>query len=110
MVRATELPGPGEGLTEMSVRNKKAEQIVGGSEQPITLHLLKLLGCLAGPEMRQHWKRELETWFLRIAAITLRPDGVPIPAKVVYEWLYDETFGGSEQHNVEMMLRFLARD
>lgn len=110
MVRATELLGPGEALMEMSIRKKKAEQIVGVLEQPINLHLLKLLGCLAGPEMRQHWKRELETWLLRIAAITLKPDGTPIPAKVVYRWLYDETFGGSEQRNAEMMLRFLARD
>ena len=110
MVRATELLDPGEALMEMSFRKKKAEQIVGGLEQPINLHLLKLLGCLAGPEMRQHWKRELETWLPRIAVITLTPDGTPIPAKAVYQWLYDETLGGSEQRNVEMMLRFLARD
>jgi len=110
MVRATERLGPGEALMEMSFRNKKAEQIVSGLEQPINLHLLKLLGCLAGPETRQHWKRELETWSLRIAAITLKPDDTPIPAKVVYQWLYDEPFGGSEQRNVEMMLRFLARE
>jgi hypothetical protein len=110
MVRATEVLGPGEALMEMSVRKKKAEQIVSGLEQPINLHLLKLLGCLVGPEMRQHCKRELETWLLRIAAITLKPDDTPIPAKVVYQWLYDETFGGSEQRNTEMMLRFLARD
>jgi hypothetical protein len=110
MVRATELLGPGEALMEMSIRKKKAEQIVGGLEQPINLHLLKLLGCQAGPELRLHWKRELETWLLRIAAITLKPDDTPIPAKVAYRWLYDETFGGSEQRNAEMMLRFLARD
>ena len=29
---------------------------------------------------------------------------------MAYQWLYDETFGGSEERNVEMMLRFLARD
>jgi hypothetical protein len=110
MVRATEILGPGEALMEMSIRERKAEQIVSGLEQPINLHLLKLLGSQADPDMRQHWKRELETWLLRIAAITLKPDDTPIPAKVVYQWLYDETFGGSEQRNVEMMLRFLARD
>jgi hypothetical protein len=85
MVRATEVLGPGEALMEMSFRKKKAEQIVGGLEQPINLHLLKILGCLAGPVLRQHWKRELETWLLRIAAITLRPDNTPIPAKLAYQ-------------------------
>src|SRR5579872_4245259 len=110
MVRATEILGPGEALMEMSIRKKKAEQIVSGLEQPINLHLLKLLGCVAPPEMREHWKRELETWLLRIATITLKPDNTPIPAKTVYQWLYDETFGGSEQRNVELMLHFLARE
>jgi hypothetical protein len=110
MVRAAELLGPGEALMEMSIRKKKAEQIVSGLEQPINLHLLKLLGCVADPETRHHWKHELETCLLRIAAITLKPDNTPIPARVVYQWLYDETFGGSEQRNAEMMLRFLARD
>ena len=109
-MRASELLGPGEDLMEMSVRKKKAEQIVSGLEQPINLHLLKLLGCQAGPALREHWKRELETWLLRIAAMTLKPDNTPIPAKTVYRWLYDETFGGSEQRNVNMMLHFLARD
>lgn len=101
---------PGEALMEMYVSTKKAEQIVSGLEQPINLHLLKLLGCQADPETRRHWMHELETWLPRIAAITLKPDDTPIPEKVAYQWLYDETFGGREQGNVEMMLRFLARD
>jgi hypothetical protein len=95
---------------EMPTRKKKAEQIVGGLEQPINLHLPKLLGCAAGPELRQHWKCELETWLPRIAAVALKLDDTPIPARVAYHWIYDETFGGREQRNVEMMLRFLARD
>lgn len=74
MVRATKILGPGEALMEMSIRQKKAEQIVSGLEQPINLHLLKLLGCVAPQEKREHWKRELETWLLRIAAITLKPE------------------------------------
>lgn len=110
MARASEILAPGENLTEMSVKKKKAEQIVGGLEQPINLHLLKLLGCQAGPDLRRHWKQELETWLLRIATITLKPDNKPMPEKLIYEWLYDETFGGSEEHNAEIMLRLLARE
>ena len=110
MVHATELPGPTEDLMEMSVRKKKAEQIVSGLAQLINLHLLKLLGCVAAPRTRRHWKRELENWLLLIAAIRLKPENRPIPAKVAYEWLYDETFGGAEQSNAAMMLRFLSRD
>src|SRR3569623_1339485 len=110
MVRAVEILGGGEPLLEMSIRKRKAEQIVSGLEQPITLHLLKLLGCRADEPTRQHWKHELDTWMLRIAAITLKPDDKPIPQNVAYTWLYDETFGGSEIRNTEMMLRFLSRD
>lgn len=104
MVKATEILGEGEFLLEM------AEQIVSGLEQPITLHLLKLLGCSASEDVRRHWKHELDTWLLRIAAITLKPDNRPIPQKDLYEWLYEETFGGSEFRYVEMLLRFLVRD
>lgn len=110
MVRVTEVLGGGEPLMEMSFPRRKAEQIVTGLEQPINLHLLKLLGCEADPATRQHWKRELSTWLLRIAAITLKPDNTAIPARLAYQWLYDEPFGGSELRNVEMMLRFLARE
>lgn len=109
-MRATEILGDGEILLEMSLKRRKAEQIVTGLEQPINLHLLKLLGCQADDTIRAHWKHELDTWLLRIAAITLKPNDKPIPARVAYEWLYNETFGGSEVRNVEMMLRFLARD
>lgn len=94
----------------MFVGKRKVEQIVSGLEQPINLHLLKLLGCQAPAEMRLHWKRELQTWLLRIAAITLKPDSTAIPAQTAFQWLYDETFGGSEERNVELMLHFLTRD
>jgi hypothetical protein len=110
MVRAMELPLPSEDLTGMSVRKKKAEQIVSGLAQPINLHLLKLLGCEADDNTRRHWKRELGTWLLLIAAIRLKPDNKRLTTRIAFDWLYDETFGGAEQSNTGMMLRFLARD
>jgi hypothetical protein len=110
MVRATESTDATEDLMEMSVRKRKAEQIVSGLAQPINLHLLKLLGCEADDHTRRHWKRELETWLLLIAAIRLKPDSKRLAARTVFNWLYDETFGGAEQSNTEMMLRFLSRD
>ena len=33
-----------------------------------------------------------------------------VPEKTVFQWLFDDTFGGSEQRNAEMMPRFLARE
>ena len=95
-------------LFEMSVKQKKAEQIVTGLEQPINLHLLKLLGCQAEETTRLHWKHELHTWLFRIASLSLKPDNKPIPANLVYKWLYDEPFGGVELQNVNATLRFLT--
>ena len=71
---------------------------------------MKVDGMVRATDTREYWKRELDTWLLRIATITLKPDNAPIAAKTVYQWLFDETFGGSEQRNVDLMLHFLARD
>ncbi len=59
MVQVTELRGGDE--PSISFGRRKAEQIVTGLEQPINLHLLKLLGCEADLETRRHWKHELST-------------------------------------------------
>ena len=99
-----------EKLMEMSVPKRKAEQIVTGLEQPINLHLLKLLGFDTDDATRLHWKKELRTWLYRIASITIKPDNKPIPAKLVFLWLYDEPFGGTELQNVESSLNFLSYD
>lgn len=97
-------------LCEMSVKRKKAEQIFSGLEQEFNLHLLKLLGCDAREETRNHWKKELRTWATKLSIITLKDDDRPVPAKDVFNWMYDETFGGREVGNVEALLRFLSED
>lgn len=94
---------------EMAFRRKKAEQIVTGLERQINYHLLKLLGFEAAPETRAHWKSELDEWLSQVAVIRLKPDSKPLPAKLVYEWLFDEPFGGSEVANTSVMLDFLSR-
>ena len=97
-------------MLEMSVKRKKAEQIFGGLENGFNLHLLKLMGFTVCDETRDHWKKELRGRATMLSIITLNDDNRPVPAKDVFNWLYDETFGGRELQNVEALLRLLSED
>ena len=94
----------GQGLIEMALTRKKAEQQVSGLEWPINLHLVKLLGFVAPPTTRAAWKRELREWFTQIATLRVKPDRRPLPARTLHEWLYAERFEGSETENIAAML------
>jgi hypothetical protein len=109
MDAATEALWAMEPPPEMSFRRKKAEQVVTGLERQINYHLLKLLAFDAAPETREHWRTELDEWLSQVAVIRLKPENKPIPARAAYEWLFDEPFGGSEEQNVAIMIRFLER-
>lgn len=99
-----------EFLIEMSVRRKKAEQLFGGIESEFNLHLLKLMGFIAPEDTRNHWKKELRTWATKLSIITLKDDDRPVPVKDVFNWMYDEPFGGRELQNVEALLKLISED
>jgi hypothetical protein len=108
-MRADNILAPAQ-LFEMAFRKRKVEQIVTSLERPINYHLLKLLAFDAAEETRAHWRVEVTNWLRQIAVIKIKPDNKPIPQHLVYEWLYDEPFGGSEVSNTAMMLGFLEED
>lgn len=88
----------------MAYSRKKAEQIVTALEDPLNVHLLKLLGLDAPAATRAVWRREIKSWLRRIAAIALKPDNKRLSSADLYAWLYDEPFGGAEARNVEAVL------
>jgi len=109
-MKATEILGEGVILLEMSLTKRRAEIIFMGLEPQINEHLIKLLAFQATADMKMHWKKELRAWLLRLAGITLKPKNKPVPEKVVYDWLFDGTYGGSEVRNVTMLIAFLKED
>jgi hypothetical protein len=97
-------------LPEMAYGKRKAELIVTGLEDPINVHLIKLLAVADGARADAHWRHELVTWLTKIARIRLKPSGRPAPAPFYYRILFDEPYGGTELANVGAQLGLLRRD
>lgn len=94
---------------DLAYPRHKAEAIVTGLERPLNRHLLKLMGFDVPERTRKVWRYEIETWLTEIAAIRLRKGNRRLPARDLYDWLYDEPFGGVEVENTEALLRLMAR-
>lgn len=94
---------------DLAYPRHKAEAIVTGLERPLNRHLLKLMGFDAPERTRKVWRYEVETWLTEIAAIRLKDDNRRLPARDLFDWLFDEPFGGVEVENVEALLRLTAR-
>jgi len=98
---------------EFIVPRDRAIAITENLEDQINAHLIKLLGIVADEETRNHWKMELRTWFLRLASFRLkgkgRQKGMPLPAKVYYDHLFDHMYGGHEIQNISAVLNLLVR-
>jgi hypothetical protein len=89
---------------------KKAEQLVTGLEDPLNVHVLKLLALDVPEDTRRVWKRELMTWARRIAAIRLKPDERCLPKDDLYRWLYEEPYGATAAENVAAVLAIEGSD
>jgi len=50
----------------MALPRKLVESTILGLYDPINHHLVKLIGFDFPPELRQHFRRELRTWFRKI--------------------------------------------
>jgi hypothetical protein len=98
----------------MNIPRDRAIAITENLEDQINAHLIKLLGMIADDGVRNHWKKELRAWFRRLAAFRLKgkgkQKGMPLPAKVYYDHLYDHMYGKHEKQNVNTMLRLLVDD
>jgi hypothetical protein len=101
-------------LLEMNIPRDRAIAITENLEDQINAHLIKLFGMTADDGVRNHWKKELRAWFRRLAAFRLKgkgkQKGMPLPAKVYYDHLYDHMYGGHEVQNVNTVLRLLVED
>ena len=95
-------------LLEMAYSQKKAESIITGLEKPINNHLLKIW-VMPDSEHREHWLKELDTWFYEISDIVLKPNDRRPKAEFYYRILYDEPFGGVELRNITSRLRQLQK-
>ena len=58
---------------EMAYPQRIARDIIIGMARPINQHLVKLARLRFSPELRRHFKHELENWLDEIQRIRLKP-------------------------------------
>jgi hypothetical protein len=93
---------------EMAYPRKVAQDIIIGLARPMNLHLIKLVGFEFSPELRQHFKNELENWLDEIQRIRLKPRSRTGSFNFYFDPLFDYPFGGIEIENMQAMTKFLS--
>ena len=98
-----------EELLEMSYPKRYVEQIITGLADPINEHLIKLVGFEFAPELRQHFRQELDTWLDKIQRLRMKPNDRTATAKFYYDLLFDYPFGGVEVRNTRSLMDLISR-
>jgi hypothetical protein len=93
---------------EMAYPQKIARDIIIGMSRPINQHLVKLAGFEFSPELRRHFRHELENWLDEIQRIRLKPTTRTGSFKFYFDPLFDYPFGGVEVQNMQAMMRFIS--
>ena len=93
---------------EMAYPQKVARDIIIGMSRPINQHLIKLGGFSFSPELRRHFKHELENWLDEIQRIRLKPTTRTGSFKFYFDPLFDYPFGGIEVQNMRAMMQFVS--
>ncbi len=96
-------------ILEMAYPKRYVEQIITGLSDPINEHLIKLVGFEFSPELRQHFRQELDTWLDKIQRLRMKPHNRTGTAKFYYDLLFDYPFGGVEVRNTRSIMDLISR-
>jgi hypothetical protein len=88
---------------------KLARDIIVRLARPINKRLLMLVGFDFPAEPRQHFRRELRSWFTEIQAIRLKPTMRTGSFRFYFDPLFDYPFGGVEVQNVRGLVELISR-
>jgi len=92
----------------MALPRKLVEQIILGLYDPINVHLVKLVGFDFPADTRQHFRRELRTWFRKIQTMRFKPNNRTGSSKFYFDLLFDYPFGGVEVRNMRLIMDQIA--
>ena len=98
-----------EELLEMSYPKRYVEQIITGLADPINEHLIKLVGFEFSPELRQHFRQELDAGLDKIQRLRMKPNNRTGTPKFYYDLLFDYPFGGVEVRNIRSIMDLISR-
>ena len=92
-------------ILEMAYPRRHVEQIITG----LAGHLIELVGFEFSPELRQHFRQELDTWLDRIQRLRMKPNNRTGTPKFYYDLLFDYPFGGVEVRNTQGIMSLISR-
>jgi hypothetical protein len=94
----------------MALPRKLVEHAVLGLQDPVNEHLVKLVGFEFPDEQRQHFRRELKTWFRKIQRLRIKPNNRPGSQQFYFNLLFDYPFGGVELENTRSIIDQIAEE
>jgi hypothetical protein len=94
----------------MALPRKLVESTILGLYDQINQHLVKLVGFEFPPDLRQHFQRELRTWFRKIQRLRMKPQNRTGSAKFYFDLLFDYPFGGVEVRNMRLIIDEIVDD
>ncbi|HEU0215757.1 MAG TPA: hypothetical protein VFQ90_03795 [Stellaceae bacterium] len=92
----------------MALPRKLVEAVILGLYDPVNQHLVKLAAFDFPAEARQHFRRELRTWFRKIQRLRMKPDNRTGSIKFYFDLLFDYPFGGVELRNMRLIMDEIA--
>lgn len=92
----------------MALPRKLVETVILGLYDPVNQHLVKLAAFDFPPDGRQHFRRELRTWFRKIQRLRMKPDNWTGSIKFYFDLLFDYPFGGVEIRNMRLIMDEIA--
>src|SRR3974377_2620193 len=93
----------------MSYPKQDVEQIITGLADPINEPLSKLGGFEFSPELRQHFRQELDTWLDKIQRLRMKPNNRTGTPKFYYDLLFDYPFGGVQVAKPRSIINLISR-
>src|ERR1700747_3233490 len=97
-------------IMEMAYPQKIARDLIIGMARPINQRLIKLEGFDFGPQLRDHFRRELRNWLDEIQRIRLKPTTRTGSFKFYFNPLFDYPFGGIEVPNMRALMEFISSE
>ncbi len=96
-------------ILEIAYPRRYVEQIITDLADPINEHLIEFVGFEFSPELRQHFRQELDTWLDKIQRLRMKPNNRTGTVKFYYDLLYDYPFGGVEVRNTRSIMDLISR-
>jgi hypothetical protein len=94
----------------MALPRKLVETTILGLQDPVNEHLVKLIGFDLPDGQRQHFRRELRTWFRKIRRLRIKPNNRPGSVKFYFDLLFDYPFGGVEVENMRSIIDEISEE